>query len=77
MEHIENRLVMTAREVAAALGWKTENSFRQHRLDLEAHGFPAKLPGINGWSRAAVERWVATNGETWLPADLVLEEGPA
>lgn len=71
MEHIENSLVIKAKAVAEMLGWTTENSFRAHRAELEKNGFPAKLPGIDGWSRPAVERWIATNGATHLPADLV------
>lgn len=63
--------VVNAEGVAALLGYRTANSFLTRRRVLEAaHGFPRKLPGLNGWSRAAVLRWVATNGETYLPADL-------
>lgn len=74
MEHIENRLVIKAVAVARLLGYKSENTFRNKRLLLEEEGgFPRKLPGINGWSRPAVERWIETNGGTYLPADLVEE----
>lgn len=56
-----------ALEVAQLLGC-TETTFRSKRRKLEAeHGFPPKLPGCNGWSLPAVERWIATNGNTYLP----------
>lgn len=63
-------IVLTAVQVAELLGWQSADSFYRHRKALEAHGFPRKLPGINGWSRPAILRWVRTNGETHLPADL-------
>jgi hypothetical protein len=43
-------------------------SFYSRREQLEALGFPPKLPGLNGWSRAAILRWIETNGGTYLPA---------
>lgn len=59
--------VLTAAEVAVWLRC-SEETFRNKRRDLEGHGFPPKLPGVNGWSRAAVLRWIETNGATFLPA---------
>lgn len=43
------------------------SSFYAARPRLEDNGFPKKLPGINGWSKACIKRWVETNGETYLP----------
>lgn len=49
-------------EVAAALGL-TEASFRARRPDLEAAGFPLRLPVLRGrWSVEAVKSWVALAG---------------
>lgn len=67
MSH-EPRPVLKAIELAELLGWRTEQSFHTARPKLEAAGFPRKLPGINGWSRACVMRWIETNGETYRPA---------
>lgn len=67
---VEPPAVVNAAGVARLLGRRTAGSFLNARARLEAQGFPPKLPGINGWSRAAVLRWVATNGATFLPADL-------
>ena len=49
-------------EVAAALGL-TEASFRARRPDLEAAGFPRRLPALRGrWSAEAVTAWIALAG---------------
>ncbi|MEQ9244503.1 MAG: hypothetical protein RLO21_00795 [Nitratireductor sp.] len=59
--------VLSATGVARLLNLN-ESYFRNRRATLERdHGFPPKLPGINGWSKAAVMRWISTNGETYLP----------
>jgi hypothetical protein len=64
--------VLKAGEVAALLR-VSEDTFRNRRRALEAVGFPQKLPGLAGWSRACVMRWIETNGETFRPADGALE----
>lgn len=64
-----DRLTISAGQVALLLGL-SEPIFRKKRLELEDLGFPAKLPGLNKWSRAAVTRWVETNGASHLPAEL-------
>lgn len=56
------RLVISAAEVAGLLGRRCVESFYNNRKKLEAAGFPPKLPGINGWSRAAITRWIEANG---------------
>lgn len=61
--------VMSGAEVAAMLGYKSAPGFYTRRLALEAEGFPKKLPGLNGWSRTAILRWIDTNGETYRLAD--------
>lgn len=59
------RQVISAVEVAAMLGFRCRESFsRSRREALEAAGFPRKLPGLNGWSRPAIMRWIENNGET-------------
>ncbi|WP_067216639.1 helix-turn-helix transcriptional regulator [Stappia indica] len=64
------KLTATAAEVAALLGI-AEGTFREKRARLTAeHGFPPRLPGCNAWSLPAVRRWIATNGGTYMPADL-------
>lgn len=63
-------MVVSATEVAELLGWRSADSFHRNRAALEEHGFPRKLPGINGWSRPAITRWLTTNGATHLPADM-------
>lgn len=46
----------------------SERTFDNKRSTLERDfGFPPKLPGLKCWSRAAVTRWVTTNGETFMP----------
>lgn len=61
------RHVLKRGEVAELLRL-SEYTFGEKRLQLEERGFPRKLPGINGWSAAAVRRWIETNGETHRPA---------
>lgn len=60
-------MVLTAGQVAHLLG-RSETTFKRDRLELEDLGFPQKLPGLNKWSRAAVTRWIETNGKTYEPA---------
>jgi len=61
------RPVLYARQVADMLGW-TERHFLERRDALEREqGFPGRLPGLNRYSRAAVLRWIETNGRTWQP----------
>lgn len=56
------RLTWSKASVAHALGI-SEATFDKKRHELETeHGFPAKLPGLNLWSIAAVRIWVRTNG---------------
>jgi hypothetical protein len=50
--------VLKADEVAALLRYRSARTFHDKRDALERQGFPAKLPGINGWSRSAVMRWI-------------------
>lgn len=50
-------------EVAAALGYRTLTAFRRARPQLEAAGFPRRIPNMGArWSRAAVDAWVAQAG---------------
>jgi hypothetical protein len=51
----------------AALFRNTADSFRAKRPELEAAGFPKKLPGSVLWSRAAVDHWFNTAGLTYAP----------
>ncbi|MEM7303811.1 MAG: hypothetical protein AAF468_22270 [Pseudomonadota bacterium] len=60
--------VVDADEVGALLNIQGD-TFRNKRRALEQNGFPPKLPGLNGWSRPAIIRWIETNGGTYLPAD--------
>lgn len=61
------RVVIAAVDVAGLLGLRAVETFYNKRQTLEERGFPKKLPGINGWSRPAILRWIETNGETYLP----------
>ena len=61
------RAVLTAKEIAPLLGWRSVESFYNNRAKLEAGGFPPKLPGVNSWSRAAVLRWIDSNGDQAPP----------
>ncbi len=64
MEHPENlpvRMTWSTSSVCHALG-VTQETFTQKRKDLEAAGFPSKLPGINAYSIAAVKDWIRTSG---------------
>ncbi|TPM06789.1 MULTISPECIES: hypothetical protein [unclassified Mesorhizobium] len=63
------RPVLSADEVARLLRWTCVESFRNNRRKLENAGFPKKLPGCPGWSRAAVMRWIETNGGLDAPAE--------
>jgi len=61
------RLTYTAAEVAAVLGIAREY-FCAKRAELEAAGFPRRLPTLAGrWSRHAVDQWIAGNGESEPP----------
>lgn len=55
------RPVISAAEVAFLLKWDCVDSFRNNRRKLEKAGFPQKLPGVPGWSRASVLRWIDSN----------------
>ncbi|AID30834.1 hypothetical protein MCHK_3027 [Mesorhizobium huakuii 7653R] len=64
MQMRPDRQVISAVEVAALLGYRCRESFsRTRRETLEAAGFPRKLPGLNGWSKPAIMRWLESNGE--------------
>lgn len=63
---LAERPVIRAATVAALLNC-SEGAFRNKRRNLERDGFPPKLPGCNGWSRAAVMRWIDTNAGRDLP----------
>lgn len=67
--------VIPAKTVAEVLG-VVVSSFYTRREQLEKIGFPPKLPGINGWSRAAILRWIETNGQTYQPAPAEPEPAP-
>lgn len=59
---------MSKEELLDALGETSERTFDNKRATLERdHGFPTKLPGLKRWSRSAVNRWIDTNGETYMP----------
>lgn len=59
-----DRQVISAVEVAALLGYRCRESFsRDRREALENAGFPKKLPGLNGWSKPAIMRWLENNGD--------------
>lgn len=60
--------ILKAADVAGLLRMAVQN-FYNRRHALEANGFPKKLPGMNAWSRAAVLRWIETNGQTFQPAE--------
>lgn len=58
MDAIVMKPAMNTAEVAQALGYSPRR-FRDHLPDLEAHGFPAPLPGLTSrWSRQAVLDWI-------------------
>ncbi len=60
--------VVNAQQVAALLGFRSVTSFStRRRRELEAGGFPAKLPGLNGWSVPAIMRWLEANGRAAAP----------
>jgi hypothetical protein len=48
--------VINADKVAELLELKSGDAFLRRRPKLT--GFPDKLPGLNGWSFAAVMRWI-------------------
>lgn len=54
-------LTLSIGQVARLLGM-TDYTFRQKRAELEALGFPKKLPGLKKWSRPAILIWFRTNG---------------
>lgn len=59
-------LTWKAGQVAHALGFRSTDAFHKQRPALEqSFGFPAKLPGLNAWSIAAVTHWVKTNGNRY------------
>lgn len=56
-------LTYSLAEVTAALGYRTEATFRRARPKLEKAGFPRRIPGMLArWSRPAVDAWVAQAG---------------
>lgn len=63
LERPAERQVVSAIEVAALLNFRCRESFSKKRVALEAKGFPKKLPGLNGWSKPAIMRWLENNGQ--------------
>ena len=53
-----NRLV-SARVLCERLGLAT-TTFHRRRLELEAKGFPRRLPVLNKYDMRAVDNWLAT-----------------
>jgi hypothetical protein len=51
----------------AALFRVTPETFRNKRAELEAKGFPHRLPASTLWSRPAVDHWFRTSGNTYAP----------
>ena len=49
--------IMNDAETAAYLG-KSQTWFAKHREELEARGFPKRLPFVDGRDRAAVDAWL-------------------
>ena len=70
MDLPKTSLTLDADGVAALLGWTKDHFFARRRALEAEHGFPPALPGMQKWSRPAIRRWIATNGRTFLPADL-------
>lgn len=68
-----NRLTLKVHEIAALLGL-SEGHFHKLKTEGRLTNFPEKLPGMACYSRPAVLRWIATNGRTSLPADLVRDD---
>lgn len=62
-ERPPERQVISAVEVARLLNYRCRESFQNKRQALEAQGFPTKLPGLNGWSKPAIMRWLESNGQ--------------
>lgn len=49
----------------AELLQRSERQFDTVRGELEAHGFPPRLPGFGAlWSRAAVDAWLGHSGQS-------------
>lgn len=69
--------VLETGEVAVLLRYGSSNAFLNNLKKLQQRGFPGRLPGMRSWSRAAVLRWIETNGETYLPADLAADDAAA
>lgn len=60
------RLTWSRADVCNALGI-SEQTFTTKSVELTRAGFPAKLPGMNAWSIAAVRDWVAHSGGGYTP----------
>lgn len=63
MTTYSHRITYDRAALCAALGI-SERVFDNARKKLEAEGFPKRLPGLARWSRAAIDAWVAANGDT-------------
>lgn len=61
--NLDGSMTCTAGQVAQLLGMSEDTFARRMRQKLLI-GFPAKLPGVNKWSRPAVVAWISSNGET-------------
>lgn len=63
-----NPLTYTMAQVERRLGL-TPGQFGHsgRRKRLADAGFPARLPGTSLWSAPAVDHWIATNANTYLP----------
>jgi hypothetical protein len=61
-------LTYTKAELQEALHIKSRGTFAKRLADLEAEGFPRRLPHRNGqltlWSKPAVDHWLRNWGTT-------------
>ncbi|WP_321337940.1 hypothetical protein [Breoghania sp.] len=65
----------TRTQLCEALG-VGESNFDRRRQQLENADFPKRLPGLARWSRAAVDAWIAANGDAELMREILVGPEP-
>lgn len=60
------RLTYSLADLCRVVGL-SEETMRKKLPDLQARGFPGRIPGLNCWSRPAVDDWIAHSGGEYRP----------
>lgn len=72
--NLDGSMTCTNGQVAHLLGM-SEDTFARRLRQKMLVGFPAKLPGVNKYSRPAVVAWISSNGQTTVAQPRGIPQG--